>query len=179
VLGDGSATVSVGLQSLALTETGSGFSIGTTASPTAYAVYWNGVIPRCDNTSPFAGSYTGTITGDTCPAGYTDDPTNPATCNGSNSVTKQATTAAAGNLSFTIDSAGQIDEETDKVQGIVTSNGVGTVISVGAGCGQACTEYTVGAAAQNGSGKWVLSGAGTLVKSALDANAYTFSVTQQ
>lgn len=176
VLADGSATVSVGLQSLAVTSVAAGFTITTTAAPTAYKAYWNGVIPLCGLSNPFAGSYAGNVWAWDCPAGSTlsssqGTPAAPVCNQSGTTVPAVAQTASSSTLSFTIDSGGQLDDDATKVSGVAEAGGVGTVIAV-SGRG----SYTVTTATQGSGGKWTLGGIPAASEPGL---FYTFSVAEQ
>jgi hypothetical protein len=183
VLANASATVDVGLQPLAVTQAGGGFDVETTATPSAFAVYWNGVVPGCGGDDVYAGRYAGPVTSTdyTCPAGTF--PVSATTCQGGIGVVPAtASMVTLGTLAFTVDSAGQIDDDTAKLAGQMTAAGTGTAVVDGAHCtgsGSAavCQKYEVETATKDASGKWTLGG--TLTQLGASQAPVTFSVTQQ
>lgn len=167
VIGNGSATA-IESMPLAVTQSNGSFLIQTNTSPSAYKAYWNGAIPGCGGSNPYAGSYTSTTTSAT-PSGYVVTQSGCAT---TGSPTSQNTGAPF--VTLTIDSAGVIDSDALKITGTVSATGTGTFTSPDlSGIGDArCTPtFTITAATQGAGGKWTITGT-----EALAGTTYPFSL---
>jgi hypothetical protein len=136
------------------------------------------VLPICDGTSAFAGSYKGDTYSWYCPTGGVEATggTPSAQLCTVNGQSVAATLALTRALSFTIDSGGQINDNPTKLTGGVTANGVVSITSFATACvnGQTCPLYT-GSATQSGS-KWTLSG--TVSNGTGGGGWVTFSATE-
>jgi len=116
----------------------------TTTTVFSYTAYWDGTIPICGGTNPYAGTYTGD-------AAYAA------------SVENGACVASAGGaaheaLQFQIDSGGLIDDDGLEVSGSIDSTGAGSFTQQALGLSQCNGAFTITSASQNSAGKWVLSG---------------------
>lgn len=166
VLGNGSATSAVELP-LAVTAVSGGtqYNITTDKAPSAFAAYWNGLIPLCGSNT-YAGSYAGTV-----PFGNTNWLASGTGC------IRSTTSVNTAQLQLTIDGGGIINNNSAKITGLIASTGNGrfTAPTVYAPGDTTCVPtYTITMTSRNGSGKWVLSG--TWAFAGFDT---TFTETQQ
>ena len=141
-----------------------GFTSSNATAPTVYSAYWNGQIPSCIGPSSLA-PYV---------AGYTL--TTAATCSNFGTVTNASHVYSAP---IAIDASGLItDNGTKRIWGTINSGGTGSFTglpSATISSTERFTVYTIGSAAQNGSGKWVLQG--TFDPATVPVNCGTFNGT--
>lgn len=145
VLGNGGAN-SVYANTLSVTSGAAGFSIVAFVNSTAYTDYWSTIIPICGGSSPYAGSYTvefQNASGTTCDGGI------------------------AANDTFTIDSGGLINSDTDQVSGNITSAGTGSFAT--SRMPTCKVSATITGAIKNVNGLWVITAT---------ARGISFSLTQ-
>ncbi len=130
--------------------------VSTTA--TAYKTYWNGDIPLCGGSSPYAGTYTST---DTSSAAFASGWTiSNGKCVAQTKITSRDT--GAPYVSFLIDSGGAVDSESIQITGSINTP-VDQSAMIGADVGSqtdtSCTPMiSVTGITQNSTGKWVLTG---------------------
>ena len=130
VLSNGTASSGLANQALAVTDTSIGFLVQV-ATPTAFTAYWNGDIPVCGGSNPYAGMYSSTYA---CPGGGTPF-----------GVTFTGT--------YIIDSGGEITNAPPQLFGTIDSTGAGSITHKDA---NQLEVMTISGATQDSNGKWVI-----------------------
>lgn len=167
VLANGGASALTGV-ALGVTTAANVVSlIQTTKSPGAYKVYWNGIVPACGGTNPYAGSYTSTTTAEK-PYGWVSDE--------GGCVLSSANQEESPFLTVTVDSVGTIDNDTLQITGTLASDGTGSFVyptqasSTNADC---IPTFTI-TGVTGSKGHWVIAGT-----EAFGNQTIPFSLTEQ